>query len=363
MSRLAQTDRARDRGRSRCRVRRGRRDAGHRRPAGRIPAATCSRRPRRAALMRASTRRAARSCSHAPSASERASLKAHERRAGAQRREAAPRSRRKGSRSRIGFGRDVAGRVARRRPLASLDLAGAGGRRRVARIDVAVARRGGAARRAARCRRRIPTSSVRFATRRRRDRARRRCRASAIARPTARASAPTGRRCSTAITAVIELARSAGARRSTASRSSIPRVSHQLVEPGARSSATPKDVRDIGSSGACEIDVKCVTPQSTRARQRGEGRREDHLHAGERQHVPVHRARCSTIRDDRSRRTSSRPTTASTRATAARTINTYWFFDAVTCAPRDHAAGVRRSRRAARCCSAAARTATGRWCA
>jgi hypothetical protein len=63
-------------------------------------------------------------------------------------------------------------------------------------------------------------------------------------------------------TAVIEL-RAAPALALDGITLGVPAVSHQLVEPAHLKSLTPKDVSDIGRSGGCEIDVKCVTPQST----------------------------------------------------------------------------------------------------
>jgi hypothetical protein len=109
----------------------------------------------------------------------------------------------------------------------------------------------------------------------------------------------------------------------------IPRVSHQVIT-GLALRRDTKSVVDIGRAGACNIDVKCVSPQSTAF-------------------VNSTRAVASILFSDEAgfaylctgtllndSTTSNTPYlfTAShciDSATAARTIDSYWFFDAVAC--------------------------------
>jgi len=115
----------------------------------------------------------------------------------------------------------------------------------------------------------------------------------------------------------------------------IPAVSHQVVAPAHLRSLTPKDASDIGRSGACEIDVKCVSPQSTALNNASNAvakmiftqeNGNSYLCTGQ------------LLNDSAATFT---PWFFSANhcinsATAARTINTYWFFDALSCAtPRD----------------------------
>ena len=110
----------------------------------------------------------------------------------------------------------------------------------------------------------------------------------------------------------------------------IARVSHQVVAPEAIDKIGTKAVEDIGTSGACEIDVACVSPQtpafvdSTKAVAAIEFTQEDgftYLCTGQ------------LLNDSLS---SNTPYFFSANhcldsAMAARTLNTYWFFDAVAC--------------------------------
>ena len=110
----------------------------------------------------------------------------------------------------------------------------------------------------------------------------------------------------------------------------IVRLSHQVVAPANLRKLTAKDVVDIGSAGGCEIDVACVTPQSAaltaaaRAVAEMDFTQEDgysYLCTGQLLNDSI---------------TSNTPYffTANhcmNSALAARTLNTYWFFQAATC--------------------------------
>jgi len=110
----------------------------------------------------------------------------------------------------------------------------------------------------------------------------------------------------------------------------IARISHQVVAPDALSKMSPKDVGDIGASGSCNIDAACVTPQtaafvdSRKAVAAMEFTQEDgytYLCTGQ------------LLNDSLA---SNTPYFFSANhcldsAMAARTLNTFWFFDAVAC--------------------------------
>jgi hypothetical protein len=110
----------------------------------------------------------------------------------------------------------------------------------------------------------------------------------------------------------------------------IAKVSHQVVAPGSINKLDAKTVQDIGTSGSCEIDVACVMPQtpafvnSRKAVAEIEFTQEDgttYLCTGQ------------LLNDSTS---SNTPYFFSANhcldsAMAARTLNTYWFFDAVEC--------------------------------
>jgi hypothetical protein len=110
----------------------------------------------------------------------------------------------------------------------------------------------------------------------------------------------------------------------------VPRIAHHLIAGYALKSPDMKTVSDIGTSGACNIDVSCVTPQttafvnSTKSVAQILFTQEDgasYLCTG-------------TLLNDSI--TSGTPYffTANhciNSALAARTLNTFWFFDAVAC--------------------------------
>jgi len=107
-------------------------------------------------------------------------------------------------------------------------------------------------------------------------------------------------------------------------------VSHQVVAPSSLDKMSAKDVQDIGTAGSCNIDVACVTPQSP-------------AFADSRKAV----AAIEFTQDDgftylctgtllNDSVASNTPYFFSANhcldgATAARTLNTFWFFDAVAC--------------------------------
>ena len=113
----------------------------------------------------------------------------------------------------------------------------------------------------------------------------------------------------------------------------IPRLSHHLLTGVALKQSSAKTVADIGSSGACNIDVKCVTPQSTAFVNSTKAVAEI-VFTQESGDTYL----CSgTLLNDLA--TSGTPYffTANhciNSATAARTMNTYWFFDATSCGDR-----------------------------
>jgi hypothetical protein len=110
----------------------------------------------------------------------------------------------------------------------------------------------------------------------------------------------------------------------------IARVSHQVVAPATIDKLDAKAVQDIGTSGACEIDIACATPQtaaltnSAKAVAAIEFTQEDgytYLCTGQLLNDSV---------------ASNTPYFFSANhclnsAMAARTLNSYWFFDAVAC--------------------------------
>ena len=116
-------------------------------------------------------------------------------------------------------------------------------------------------------------------------------------------------------------------------RLTIPRLSHHLLTGVALKRPSAKTVEDIGTSGACNIDVKCVTPQSTAFVNSTKAVAEI-LFTQESGDSFL----CSgTLLNDLA--TSGTPYffTANhciNSATAARTMDTFWFFDAIACGDR-----------------------------
>ncbi len=114
----------------------------------------------------------------------------------------------------------------------------------------------------------------------------------------------------------------------------LPKVSHQMVANADLRSLTPKDAKAIGSSGSCNIDVACVVPVSQAV-----------LNAAKSV------ARLSFVADDgfsylctgtlvNDSSTSFTPYLFTANhcldsAAAARTLNSFWFYDAVACNDRN----------------------------
>lgn len=110
----------------------------------------------------------------------------------------------------------------------------------------------------------------------------------------------------------------------------LVRVSHQVVAPGSLTKFDAKAVVDIGLAGSCNIDVACVTPRtqafvdSTNA-----------VAATEQTHEDGFTYLCTgTLLNDSLSSNAPYLFSAShciDSPTAARTLNTFWFFDAVAC--------------------------------
>ena len=110
----------------------------------------------------------------------------------------------------------------------------------------------------------------------------------------------------------------------------IVKLSHQLVAPASLRKISAKDLLQIGAAGSCEIDVACVAPQSaaltaaSRAVAEMDFTQEDgysYLCTGQ-------------LLNDSIFSNTPYFFTANhcvNSAMAARTLNTYWFFEAATC--------------------------------
>ena len=129
--------------------------------------------------------------------------------------------------------------------------------------------------------------------------------------------------------ATIELEIAAGAPMPDATLS-VARISHQVVAPSSLRRLDAKTVQDIGTAGSCNIDVACVTPQSTafgdaaKAVAEMEFTQDDGF---------THLCTGTLLNDSLSSNTPYFFSAAHCldTATAARTLNTYWFFDAISC--------------------------------
>ena len=109
----------------------------------------------------------------------------------------------------------------------------------------------------------------------------------------------------------------------------VPRLAHQLIA-GQALRNPQKTVEDIGSSGACNIDVACVTPQTTALSNAAKSVAQILFT----QEDGVTYLCSGTLINDSI--TSGTPYFFTANhcidsAMAARTINTFWFFDAVAC--------------------------------
>ena len=110
----------------------------------------------------------------------------------------------------------------------------------------------------------------------------------------------------------------------------IVKLSHQLVAPASLRKIGAKDLLQIGAAGSCEIDVACVTPQSAALTAASRAVAEmDFTQADGYSYLCTGQLLNDSI-------TSNAPYffTANhcmNSAMAARTLNTYWFFEAATC--------------------------------
>jgi len=128
--------------------------------------------------------------------------------------------------------------------------------------------------------------------------------------------------------ATIEFHADAGARISGVTLV-VPRIAHHVIT-GSALKSPDKTVGDIGTSGACNIDVACVAPQTAALANAAKSVAEIVFT----QEDGVSYLCTGTLLNDSI--TSGTPYffTANhciNSAMAARTINTYWFFDAVAC--------------------------------
>jgi hypothetical protein len=113
----------------------------------------------------------------------------------------------------------------------------------------------------------------------------------------------------------------------------IVQVSHQIVAPAALRTLDPRTAEDIGLAASCEIDVACVTPQSpafanaAKATVEIEFTQEDGF---------THLCTATLLNDSVASNTPYLLTAnhCMNSALAARTLNAYWFFDAVQCGSR-----------------------------
>ncbi|HEY1326870.1 MAG TPA: trypsin-like peptidase domain-containing protein [Casimicrobiaceae bacterium] len=110
----------------------------------------------------------------------------------------------------------------------------------------------------------------------------------------------------------------------------LTRVSHQAVDPARLKSMSAKDVSDIGRSGTCNIDVVCVTPVS-QAFVNASSAVAEILFTQENGNSYL----CTgTLLNDSVQSFTPYFFSANhciNSATAARTINTFWFFQAAAC--------------------------------
>jgi hypothetical protein len=135
----------------------------------------------------------------------------------------------------------------------------------------------------------------------------------------------------------------------------LPRVAHHLVTGAALKQPYPKTVADIGSSGACNIDIACVTPQTTAFANSTKAVAEILLTWSDGESILC---TGTLLNDSIASNTpyllvanhcldSDTGPRSTHGAASARTINTYWFFDAVSCGSRTIPAYVQQTAGAA----------------
>jgi hypothetical protein len=141
--------------------------------------------------------------------------------------------------------------------------------------------------------------------------------------------------------ATIEIAVAAGAELAKASFV-VSRIAHQVVAPGSLRKLDAKAAEDIGTAAPCEIDVACVTPQTAALVDADKA-----VAAIEIQHANGLTYLCTgQLLNDSI--TSNTPYLFSAShcidsALAARTLNTFWFFDAIACGSKTVSAFVQQA--------------------
>ncbi|HLX29370.1 MAG TPA: hypothetical protein VKV24_12880 [Casimicrobiaceae bacterium] len=110
----------------------------------------------------------------------------------------------------------------------------------------------------------------------------------------------------------------------------IARVSHQVVAPASIHKMSAKDVQDIGTAGACEIDVACVVPQTSALSNAAKAVAELEFMQDD---GFTYLCTGQLLNDSIS---SNTPYLFSAQhcldsPTAANTLDTFWFFDAIAC--------------------------------
>ncbi len=111
----------------------------------------------------------------------------------------------------------------------------------------------------------------------------------------------------------------------------LPQVSHQVVGNAELRALSPKTVSEIGHAQSCNIDVACVTPQST-ALTNAANAVAQLLFVGD--DAGNHYLCTGTLLNDSASSGTPYLLTAShciDSARAAQTLNTFWFFDAIAC--------------------------------
>ena len=109
----------------------------------------------------------------------------------------------------------------------------------------------------------------------------------------------------------------------------IARVSHQVVAPGSINKLDAKAVEDIGTAGGCEIDVACVKPSAALADSAKAVAAIEFMHDDGFTYLCTGQLLNDSLSSNTPYFFSANHCLDS--ALAARTLNTYWFFDAVTC--------------------------------
>ena len=108
----------------------------------------------------------------------------------------------------------------------------------------------------------------------------------------------------------------------------VPRVSHQVIA-GADLLA-PYAKSGIGSAGSCNIDLACLAPPNAPAQALAKAVAQAHVRRGRRPQLPLHGHAAVRFR------AVAAPYLLTANhcidsAAVARTLNTFWFFDAVAC--------------------------------